>query len=210
MSESTTHQSSEHESAYERGARHQREGATPGADGGSGGGKMGFLTRQLGPFPIWVWGGLGLALAFMYFMWAKNNQKSSTPSQTAAQGTGTTNSSLIPQFVNQVYTNGNPPHAHNPRGGTGNGTTPPLTEGGGTVTMSIPNAGGQSWESVVFPNQAAVDSWTAWNQAFVNNNNAQAYRSQWNTELTSLGVTGVNGAKLTPPNPNSPNPFDRQ
>ena len=163
------------------------------------------LTRKVGPLPLWGWMAIGLVAAIGFYLMQKKNAASSSSTSTGT-GTSTTSSSQIPQFVNQVYTNGTPPPAHNPRGGTGSG---PPTESGGTVTISIPNAGGQSWESVVFPNQAALDAWNAWNQAFVNNNNAQAYRSQWNAELTKLGVKGVNGAALTPPDPNSPNPYDR-
>ena len=85
-----------------------------------------------------------------------------------------------------------------------NGTGPPVIE-------QLPNAGGQSWESVTFPNQAAWDAWTQWNQDFAANHDGrtQAYRSEWNEELASLGATGTNGP-LTPPDPSSPNPYDRQ
>jgi hypothetical protein len=152
---------------------------------------------------MWAWMAILLVAVIAYKIFTAKK----APAASTQSPTDTTNSSLIPQFVNQVYTNGTPPAGHNPRGGTT--TTAPPTEAGGTVTMSLPNAGGTSWEQVVFPNQAAVDAWNAWNQQFVNDNGAQAYRSQWNQELTSLGVTGVNGAPLTPPNPNSPNPYDR-
>ena len=96
------------ESAYERGARHQREGRAATSGGGN------FLTKQIGPLPLWAWAGLALALAVGYFLIQKKNASSAT-STTAASQTGTTNSSLVPQFVNQVYTNGSPPAAHNMR-----------------------------------------------------------------------------------------------
>jgi hypothetical protein len=167
----------------------------------SGGGNI--LTRKLGPLPVWGWMGIGLVAAIGWYM----IQKKKTPAATTAQSasSGTTDTSLIPQFVNQVYTNGRPPSGHNPRAGTT--TTAPPTESGGSVIMSIPDGSG-GWEQVSFPNQAAVDKWNAWNQAFVNDQHAQAYRSQWNTELTSLGVTRTNGQPLAPPSSVTGNPFD--
>lgn len=87
--------------------------------------------------------------------------------------------------------------------GTGTGTTATGTP----VIMSLPDGSG-GWEQVKFPSQSAVDAWTAWNQGFVNNNNAQASRSQWNSELTSLGVTRTDGQPLAPPSTKTGNPYD--
>jgi hypothetical protein len=112
-----------HETAYERGARHGASGTVPGSNGGGGGGGAGFLSRSLGPLPIWAWLGLVLFAAVGYYVWAKNNKANSTQAASnTSTGTGTTDSSLIPQFVNQVYTNDVPP-------ATGPSTTPtgPMT-----------------------------------------------------------------------------------
>lgn len=157
------------------------------------------FTRKVGPLPVWGWMGIGLvaAIAF-YLIQKKKTPAASTPAQSA---TGTTNSSLVPQFVNQVYTNGKPPSANNPRGNK------PPTQSGGTVIASLPDGSG-GWEQVSFPSQNAYNAWIAWNQTFVNNGNAQATRSQWNTELTSLGVTRTDGQPLAPPSSKTGNPFD--
>lgn len=89
------------ESAYERGLRHGSEGGgSPTGSISSGGGST-FLTKRVGPLPIWGWAAILLLLAVGYYMWHKN-QNSSAP-------TSTTSDSQIPQFVNQVYTNPSPP-----------------------------------------------------------------------------------------------------
>jgi hypothetical protein len=72
------------------------------------------FTRKLGPLPVWAWMGIALAMALAY--WYLKNRKAvsaaqGTPTSTgSAASTGqTTDSSLIPQFVNQVYTQNAPP-----------------------------------------------------------------------------------------------------
>jgi hypothetical protein len=152
MSESST------ETAYERGRRHGETGTGPGAKGGSN-----FLTNKLGPFPVWVWAALGLLSAIAFYVWQKKNTSSAVSSTTAQSSTsGTTDSSLIPQFVNQVYTNGTPPPAHNPRGGVE--TKPPSTTPTGSQSnwsspyiVAVPNGSG-GWMEAVFPNQTAVNN----------------------------------------------------
>jgi hypothetical protein len=111
------------ETAYERGLRHG------GNSSNSGGGNLGFLKKPVGPLPLWVWLVLGLFGALGYYVWAKHNAASKTSSTNTSTGTDTTDSSLIPQFVNQVYTGNNPPESpplttqptqsYNPGPGTG-------------------------------------------------------------------------------------------
>ncbi len=72
------------------------------------------FTRRIGPLPMWVWLLVGLGLIGVYVYW-KRNQASSTAT--------TANASQVPQFVNQVYTNGVPPVAPQP------GTTPKCPDG---------------------------------------------------------------------------------
>ena len=98
-----------------------------------------------------------------------------------------------------------------PAPSTPTGPTSGTAPSGPALIESLPNAGGTTWERVTFPSQAAWDQWTAWNAGFAaaHNGRTQAYRSEWNTELTSLGAFGTDGP-LTPPDPSSPNPYDRQ
>jgi hypothetical protein len=86
------------------------------------------------------------------------------------------------------------------------GPTPPA--GGPAIIMPIPDGSG-GWERVTFPDQAAVDAWNQWNATFAANHGGrtQAYRSEWNTELTSLGVVGTDGP-LKPPSTVTGNPYD--
>jgi hypothetical protein len=121
----------------------------------------GILTRKIGPLPVWAWMGIGLVAALGWYL----IQKKKTPASATAQSTtsGTTNSSLIPQFVNQVYTSGSPPAAHNMHG-TPKETTPPnSTTPANTSTSSspyiiaVPNGSG-GWMEAVFPSQTAVNN----------------------------------------------------
>lgn len=62
--------------------------------------------------------GIGLALALTYYYWKQNKASSATSSQaqqnSAAGQTGTADSSLVPQFVNQTYVQNAPPAAPTP------------------------------------------------------------------------------------------------
>jgi PASTA domain len=117
------------ETAYERGLRHGG-----GSAGNSGGGSFAWLKRPLGPLPLWVWLALLLFGAIGYYLWQKHNAASSTSAASTDTSTGTTDSDLIPQFVNQVYTNGAPPETVPPKG-----TTPPTT-----TSVKVPNITGDS------------------------------------------------------------------
>lgn len=133
---------------------------------------------------------------------AVQNYLSSQPLTTAEQGD-----------INLVLASpiGAPPSLPGP---VSTNPTPVTTPGGGTATtgpeiiMSLPDGSG-GWEQVTFPNQAAVDAWNQWNANFAadHGGRTQAYRSEWNTELTSLGAVGTNGP-LKPPSTVTGNPYD--
>jgi hypothetical protein len=78
----------------------------------SGGGSNVF-TRKLGPLPVWVWMGLALAVALGYYYFRQNKATASQASTTSGSSgsSGTTDSSLVPQFVNQTYVENAPPQA---------------------------------------------------------------------------------------------------
>jgi hypothetical protein len=149
----TPTQDTGHETAYERGLRH---GGTPGSSSSSsGGGGMSFLKKPIGPLPLWVWLALGVFAALGYYIWAKKSASSTTaPQSSTSTGTGTTDSSLIPQFVNQVYTNQSPPETPiTTASGTGSG-------GSGTSTTSTGTGGNTSTtkSAVTIPNVVGLDA----------------------------------------------------
>lgn len=80
----------------------------------------GVFARKLGPLPLWAWMGIGLAAALGYYYF-RTNKASAAATQTAASQSGTTDSSLVPQFVNQTYVSGAPPEPGmpGPTGATG-------------------------------------------------------------------------------------------
>jgi hypothetical protein len=78
----------------------------------------GVFARKLGPLPMWAWMGIGLAVALGYYYWKQNKSSAAasstaqTAASTAASGAaGGTDSSLVPQFVNQTYVENQPPTA---------------------------------------------------------------------------------------------------
>jgi hypothetical protein len=97
---------------------------------------MAFLKRPIGPLPLWVWLALLLFGAVGYFLWKKKQAASSTSASNTSTGTGTTDSSLIPQFVNQVYTNSTPPELSSPNPGVGYGEAGPPQNGYSAITFS--------------------------------------------------------------------------
>jgi len=100
------------------------------------------FTRKLGPLPMWAWMGIALAIALLYYLYKKNTAAASSTNTSAAQTAATNNtpggvdSSLVPQFVNQTYTNVTPPAA--PAATPAAATTPTITSG------AIPNVVGES------------------------------------------------------------------
>lgn len=178
------------ETAYERGVRHGATGTGPagGAATGGGGGPLGFLNRKMGFLPLWGWLALLLVFAVGYYFFKKNQTTTAQPA-TAAANQSTTNSSLIPQFVNQVYTNGSPPPAHKPHGGT---ETPPTTTPSNPVTVNIPNEGG--WIPVTFPSAQALQQFYDFAGVTANNgyypSNGDTNRAAWIAEFKKLGATG--------------------
>lgn len=89
-------------------------------------GSSNVFTRKLGPFPVWVYMGLALAVALGYYYFRQNKAAASQgSSQASSQGSssGTTDSNLVPQFVNQTYVENAPPQA--PSTPTGTGTPAP-------------------------------------------------------------------------------------
>jgi hypothetical protein len=83
----------------------------------SGGGGNVF-TRKLGPLPMWAWMGIALLVAVGYYLIRKqqsgaNNTSGASSSPSTVNTPGGVDSSLVPQFVNQTYTNVQPPTAPN-------------------------------------------------------------------------------------------------
>jgi hypothetical protein len=86
-------------------------------EGPASGGNV--FTRKLGPLPMWGWMGILLLVAILYYMWHKNQANASGNTSGASSSPSTVNtpggvdSSLVPQFVNQVYNQETPPPAPN-------------------------------------------------------------------------------------------------
>jgi hypothetical protein len=87
------------------------------------------FVRKMGPMPLWAWLGVGLGVALAYSMWKKNKAAASASASTSTGSSGdtggSTDSSLIPQFVNQTYVNSAPPTAPTPPTST---PTPPAAQ----------------------------------------------------------------------------------
>lgn len=81
----------------------------PPAPRSSGGG----LGRKIGPLPLWGWAAIIGVLVLIYAYYKKSNSATSSTAQTAATNNtpGGVDSSLVPQFINQTYVNGQPPAA---------------------------------------------------------------------------------------------------
>jgi hypothetical protein len=72
------------------------------------------FTRKLGPLPMWAWMAIALVLAIAYYLYKKKSAASAASATGASSGTaantpGGVDASLVPQFVNQTYTNVSPP-----------------------------------------------------------------------------------------------------
>lgn len=117
------------------------------------------LTRKIGPLPLWGWMGIGLVLALLYYFYSKN-KSGTTASAASTSSTSTTSSSLIPEFVNQVYTNSSPPTGTKTHSGGGTETTGPTPTQLNTnqgVIVAVPNGTG-GWMDVTFPNQNSLNN----------------------------------------------------
>lgn len=71
------------------------------------------FTRKLGALPLWAWMGLGLAVALGFYYWKQSTgaakSGASSQQQSSGQGSGSIDSDLVPQFVNQTYVQNTPP-----------------------------------------------------------------------------------------------------
>lgn len=75
----------------------------------SGGGN--FLTRKIGPLPMWGWVAIAAGLILLYSYRQKSQQTTAASTNTAANTPGGVDSSLVPQFINQEYVNTSPPQS---------------------------------------------------------------------------------------------------
>jgi nucleoid-associated protein YgaU len=76
----------------------------------------GGLTKKMGPLPMWGWMAVVLVLVVLYAYYKKSKAASTTAPTSAAGGVnspGGVDSSLVPQFINQTYTDVTPPAAPN-------------------------------------------------------------------------------------------------
>jgi hypothetical protein len=109
----------------------------------SGGGGNVF-TRKLGPLQMWMWMLIIAFVAILYHLYSKqkssaNSANTSATDQTSTGGSaGSTDQSLVPQFVNQTYTNSTAPAMPSVITVQNGGTS----SAGGTINM--PNVVGQS------------------------------------------------------------------
>lgn len=111
-----------------------------------GGGGTNVFTRKIGPLPVWGWGAIVLLVAVFWSMYSKqkaaaSSANSGTGGASTVDSPGGVDASLVPQFVNQVYTQGTPPPAPNI---TVN-TPPPATTTTPTPTQKVnqyPSPGG--------------------------------------------------------------------
>jgi hypothetical protein len=87
-------------------------------------------AKKYGPLPLWGWAAIVLGVLWLYSKYkSKNSSGANAQSASTVDQPGGVDSSLVPQFVNQVYDNDVPPSAPNI---TVNNTvpTPPINPGG--------------------------------------------------------------------------------
>jgi LysM repeat protein len=132
--------------------------SAPESGGGGGGGNV--FTRKVGPLPMWGWMGIALLLAIGYYL-IKKNKSNANAAPATNNSPGGVDSSLVPQFVNQVYNQETPPPAPNvtvnntvptqpapppdndhEHDDGGNGNTPPPAHGPGGSTHPGPKPAG--------------------------------------------------------------------
>lgn len=88
-----------------------------------------FFSQKWGPLPVWAWLSVGAAALLIISYLRNKSNNAASAADTSAQ----TDSSQIPQFINQTYTNGTPPEP-------APSTSVSNTLGGQTVTSTDPNA----------------------------------------------------------------------
>lgn len=75
------------------------------------------FTKKIGPLPMWSWMAILLVAVVLYSFYKKSSSASSSANTAADQAAGNApggvDSSLVPQFINQTYTNSTPPPAPN-------------------------------------------------------------------------------------------------
>lgn len=123
--------------------------------------EFGFVTRQLGPLPVWAWGGLTLGALLAVTTWQRNRKDSAA----AAQNGGVTQQYKLPESLQPTYTfidqdrtlitmPWTPPGGGRPPDPPGGGVTPTPPPPVATpppvpsVTPPPPPPAGQ-WETVV-------------------------------------------------------------
>lgn len=103
--------------------------------------KANVLTKPMGPLPMWGWMAIIAGLALLYSFYKKASGNASAANTQAAQAAGNApggvDSSLVPQFVNQVFDQDQPPPAPNV---TVNNTVPIPATGGTQPTQPPPVA----------------------------------------------------------------------
>jgi hypothetical protein len=88
--------------------------------------KSNVFTNKIGPLPMWSWMAILLVAVLLYSFYKKSSSSANNPAaQAAGQAAGGVDSSLVPQFVNQVYDNDQPPAAPNVT--INNQVPPPVT-----------------------------------------------------------------------------------
>ena len=81
----------------------------------SSGGGGNVFTRKVGPLPMWGWMAIILVIVVAYSYFKKQHTGTAATAAAAAAGNapGGVDASLVPQFINQTYTDVQPPAAPN-------------------------------------------------------------------------------------------------
>lgn len=104
------------------------------------GGSDNVFLRKLGPFPTWVWMIFVLLVALLYHLYAKNkagNTAENVASPSTVNTPGGVDASLVPQFVNQTYTNTTPPPSDLNVTLSGNPSQPVVNQQEGTPGATV-------------------------------------------------------------------------
>lgn len=137
----------------------------------SGSAKGSPFTRKLGPLPLWAWMGVGLAVVLVYANWQKNKSGStstglgSSTGSTSVNSPGGVDASLVPQFVNQTFTNTTPSPAPSV---TVNNTVPAPTTMPAPTTNAPPTTVSSAPGSYTTSLNTGYDEWTSTGQYSLN------------------------------------------